>query len=86
MKNSDVVAAFYEGKCAKTKNLESIGNKLISYNTTIAERIKVKGKIVIIKNTTRYSTSTSKHQGYITKYDYIAFDVPRSTVNLIKYI
>lgn len=86
MRNEDVVKAFYERKCAKTKNLESTGDRLISFNTTIAERTTVLNELKIIKNITRYSVTTSKHQHYVNKFDYIADKVPTNTANLIKYI
>lgn len=61
MKNKDVCKNFIEGKNAKGSNLESIDGKLYSYNTCIAEKIE-EG---IIINETKYSTSTSTHQGYL---------------------
>lgn len=86
MNNKDVVDAFYNKKCAKTKNLQSIGNTLVSYNTTIAQRINLDDINVVIKNTTRYSQSTSKHQSLITKYNFVAEKVPVGVTNLRKYI
>ena len=43
-------------------------------------------KTVIIKNVTRYSNTTSKHQALIDTYDYIVTDVPKGETNLIKYM
>ena len=87
MSNKDIVKAFYEHKTAKSNNLTSIGNKLISYNTCIAERITVEGIVLIIKNVTKYSSSTAKHQSYINKYNCVTTDkVPINTANLKKYI
>ena len=87
MTNNQVVEAFYNKKRAKTKNLTSIGNKLISYNTTIAERIVINGITLIVKNITRYSNSTSKHQALVDKYNCITKNtVPRNTANLLNYI
>lgn len=85
--NSDVVKSFYSKKLCKNKNLISIGNKIISYNTIIAERIVVDNITLIIKNVTKYSRSTAKHQGLINKYNCVTTNnVPINTTNLKKYI
>lgn len=87
MTNKQVADAFYDKKCCHSINMTSLGNKLLSFNTTIAERITIKGKTVIIKNITRYSRSTSKHQYLVDKYDCVTVNnVPRNTSNLSKYI
>ena len=57
-----------------------------SYRTVIAERVISDDKTVIIKNVTRYSNTTSKHQALLDKYDYIVTDVPKGETNLIKYM
>ena len=86
--NFDVAKAFYQKKRLSNKNLTSTGNKLISFSTTIAERICVDADIVlIVKNVTKYSITTSKHQAYIHKYNCVTKDnVPKNTANLRKYI
>lgn len=85
--NNDIVDDFYSKKLSNNRNLTSTGNKLISYNTTIAERIVINDVEHIIKNITKYSSSTFKHQRLVNKYDYITTkDVPKNTANLKKYI
>lgn len=87
MNNLDVINAFYDKKLGKNKNLTSTGNKLISYNTTIAERIYVDNITLIIKNITKYSSTTSKHQSLINKYNCVTKNsVPRNIANLKLYI
>lgn len=87
MTNKQVAEAFYDKKCCQGTNMTSLGNKLLSFSTTIAERTTIKGKTVIIKNITRYSNSTSKHQYLVDKYDYVTVNnVPINTANLSKYI
>lgn len=80
--NKDVVDAFYKGKKARNTNMLSTGFKLYSWDTCIAQNIDGK----IIKNITKYSISTSRQQKLITKYDYIASNVPFGTSNLKPYI
>ena len=91
MNNQSVINAFVCGKSAKSSNgnLRSYGNKLVSYYTTIAQRLD-NGTIVL--NRTRYSVSTSKIQTW-TK---VAFhdnrnvvevtDVPFGTTDLARYV
>ena len=92
MNNKQVIDAFLCGHVGKSSNgnLRSLGDKLINYNTCIAERAN--GRIIV--NTTRYSVSTSKIQcwtlGAITilvgdnfaKVD----DVPMNTASLSRFI
>ena len=61
MNNQSVINAFVCGKSAKSSNgnLKSFGNRLVSYYTTIAQRLD-NGTIVL--NRTKYSVSTSKLQ------------------------
>jgi hypothetical protein len=61
MNNKSVINAFVCGKSAKSSNgnLKSFGNRLVSYYTTIAQRLD-NGTIVL--NNTKYSVSTSKIQ------------------------
>lgn len=61
MKNKEVVRAFLRKEVARTLNLMSTGDRLISYNTCIAQWVD-KGLII---NKTKYSTTTSRHRGYI---------------------
>lgn len=82
MRNAEVCDLFLHNKRGKTRNLESTGEKLISYCTTIAQRID--GQIVF--NKTRYSNSTSKHQHYLRRYDIVVDNVPMNTANLHKFI
>jgi hypothetical protein len=64
MNNQSVINAFICGKSASSsnRNLRSYGNKLVSYYTTIAERL-ADGTIVL--NRTKYSVSTSKIQTWL---------------------
>ena len=57
-----------------------------SYRTVIAERVISDDKTVIIKNVTRYSNTTSRHQSLLDKYDYVVTDVPKGEQHLIKYM
>lgn len=84
--NEDVVNSFYEGKPNKSDNMSTDGHKLLSYNTAIAERIISDDKTLIIKNVTRYSNTTSKHQSLLDKFDYAVTDVPKDEQHLIKYM
>lgn len=88
MKINEVIEAFYksipyaENKgCSISTNCT--GNKLFSYSTCIAQRLS-DGRI--IKNITRYSNTTSKHQYGITKFDMIVNNVPIDSKNLINYL
>ena len=84
--NEDVVNSFYEGKPNESDNMSTDGHKLLSYSTAIAERVVSDGKTVIIKNVTRYSNTTSKHQSLLDKFDYVVTDVPKDEQHLIKYM
>ena len=84
--NKDVVNSFYEGKPNESDNMSTDGHKLLSYQTAIAEKVFYDNRIVIIKNITRYSNTTSKHQALLDKYDYVVTDVPINERNLIKYM
>lgn len=57
MRNKDVIEGFIRGEVCNTLHLFSTGDRLLSYNTCIAE---VVGEILYI-NKTRYSVTTSKH-------------------------
>ena len=64
MKNKDVVLAFLDKREAWGSNLYSTGKRLISYNTTIAEWYS---NYYLLVNHTRYSVTTSIHQGYLRR-------------------
>lgn len=78
MNNQSVINAFVCGKSAKSSNgnLKSFGNRLVSYYTTIAQRLD-NGTIVL--NRTKYSVSTSKLQTWTKR----AFDGHRNVVEVI---
>ena len=78
MDNQSVINAFVCGKCAKSSNgnLKSFGNRLVSYYTTIAQRLD-NGTIVL--NRSNYSVSTSKLQTWTKR----AFDGHRNVVEVI---
>jgi len=61
MNNNSVINAFICGKAANSsnRNLCSYGNKLVSYYTTIAQRLT---NGIVVLNRTKYSVSTSKIQ------------------------
>lgn len=62
-KNSDVIQSFIKGgNTPKTKNLKIVDDKLINYNTTIAERFFDGDKYLFTVNVTKYSQSTSTIQ------------------------
>ena len=62
MKNKDVIEMFLSKKPAKGSNLYSDGQKLINYNTTLAQW---HDNYHLIVNNTRYSVSTSKNQNWL---------------------
>ena len=87
MTNYDVVKAFYEDKAGAESSTGNLwvnvrGNRLYSYKTVIAQKTD-KG---IIKNITKYSNSTSKHQCLVDKFTFYAKYVPKGCDDLIKYI
>jgi hypothetical protein len=63
MRNSDVIKCFLRGLDAKGSNLYSTSEKLINYNTCIAQIVN---NILIINNTF-YSSTTSRHQNLLKK-------------------
>ena len=92
MNNQSVINAFICGKSANSsnRNLRSYGNKLVSYYTTIAERL-ADGTIVL--NRTKYSVSTSKIQTWLLNSVVIGgfphrevYNVPLGAQNLAKYL
>lgn len=86
MKNEDVVKSFYEGKPNERPSLSTNGYKLFSYKTVIAQKVVIDDKTKIIKNITKYSHTTSKHQFYIDNFDYVVTDVPKGATDLVKYM
>lgn len=63
MRNNDVIATFVNGGTnAKAKNLYIDGDKLMNYNTCLAQRIE-SGNIVV--NMTKYSPTTSTIQNVL---------------------
>lgn len=61
MTNQTVVQQFIKGQPGKCLSMQTDGRKLFSYNTIIAQR---EGNIWVV-NTTKYSRTTSKHQGLL---------------------
>lgn len=89
LKNAEVVKNFVGrfGDCeSHTGNLYSMGNKLYSYNTVIAQYIG--GELVV--NATKYSTSTSRIQNMVRReaYRYTETEklVPIDTHDLRDYV
>ena len=62
--NLSVIKAFVNNETASTTNLSTTGDKLVSYQTTIAQRDQ-EGNIVV--NITKYSPTTSKMQTYLKR-------------------
>ena len=91
MDNKSVINAFACGKSAMSynKNLKSFGNRLVSYYTTIAQRLD-NGTIVL--NRTKYSVSTSKIQtwtkgAFLGKRNVVEVtNVPLGATDLQKYV
>lgn len=91
MNNQSVINAFVCGKSAKSSNgnLKSFGNRLVSYYTTIAQRLD-NGTIVL--NRTKYSVSTSKIQtwtyGALCGHRNVVevTNVPLGTTDLQRYV
>lgn len=86
MKNIEVVEAFERGirdATSHTGNLYIDENKLVNYNTTIAQWDNDR----MIINKTKYSVSTSKIQGMIYGHNAIEVKgVPMNAFDLKKYI
>jgi hypothetical protein len=84
MRNKEVANMFLQGRFASTRHLCSTGDKLISYNTCIAQHYDDN----IIGNATKYSTTTSCHIGHIKTNItmWTTKKVPTDTVNLIPYL
>lgn len=63
MKTQECIYKFMHHECAKANSVESVGYKLYSYGTVIAQW---KDDILYV-NTTKYSSTTSRHQGYLER-------------------
>lgn len=63
MKNKDVCYAFLNKEKCVGSNLTNDGNKLFSYYTCIAEWFND----TLLLNGTKYSVTTSKHQGILQR-------------------
>lgn len=61
MRNKEVIDKFLQKLPASGSNLYSTGDKLINYNTTIAEW----DFDMLYINNTKYSKTTSVHQNYM---------------------
>jgi len=77
MKNIDVVHAFGARETAKTANLKSTGNYLVSYRTTIAQY----GDGEVIVNMTKYSQSTSTIQNKLLAH--LTYEYGKSFVRVV---
>ena len=88
MNIQSVINAFANNKvgCSSNGNLYSTSDKLINYNTCIAQRLQ-NGTIVV--NSTKYSTSTSKLPNRIRytigKYKEVV-NVPINTCDLERFV
>jgi hypothetical protein len=80
MKNIDVIKAFRNGHIkGQTKNLRIEGNRLMSYNTCIAEREVLSTHTEYTLNVTKYSQSTSRIQDAMLREFYDVIDVTELT-------
>lgn len=86
MKPEDIVNSFYEGSVNKDDNLSTDAYTLVCGNITIAEKVIVDDKKVIIKNITYYNDDITKYQNLVDKYNYVVTDVPIGETSLIKYM
>lgn len=93
MRNQDVIKMFANG-CTKSVKANSVsistdGNTLYSYSTAIAQRLP-NGKYIV--NETKYSVTTSKAQGYVSRFIPSKLQIPTTkvvpicTTNLAKYV
>jgi hypothetical protein len=65
MRNDEVITKFIMGESAHSsnKNLRTDGEKLINYNTVIAQKI---GRTIVVSST-KYSSTTSKIQNQLKR-------------------
>lgn len=70
MKNIEVIQAFVNGdENAKTKNLYIEGDRLMNYDTCLAERFELlDGTLRFIVNISKYSTTTTTIQNKLINY------------------
>lgn len=89
--NEDVVLKFYEKEQGHTQNLRSYGDKLMSYNTCIAQHFGLNGILINISNyddnaIKNHLALVRKHIGKGHKKIVIHMsDVPIDTNNLRTY-
>lgn len=95
MRVRDVSEAFCKGNSGYSINLKSNGTKIVSYNTTIAQKTFIDPSLPkFILNSTKYSKTTSRHLSYIRRYlakkgiPYLLTTkhVPYDTFDLVKYL
>lgn len=95
MRVRDAAEAFCKGNSGFSIHLRSSGTKLVSYNTTIAQKSFIDPSLPkFILNATKYSTTSSKHLGYSRRFlenkgiKYIVTTkyVPKGTYDLTKYL
>lgn len=95
MRTKEVAEAFCKGIMGIGNTLTSTGDKLVSYYTVIAQRAPIDSALPnFILNTTKYSTTSSRHLSYARRYleshgiPYImtAKQVPYNELDLTKYL
>ena len=84
MRNKEVAEAFLLNRTAAANTLWCVKGSLFSYTTCIAQ-LDDRG---IIGNATKYSTTTSRHLGYIRDKVTIwtTKPVPRGAADLLEYL
>lgn len=89
--NDDIVINFYRKEKGKTKHLESFGDKIVSYDTCVAQHYGVNGVIINItiydnRTITDHAFKCRKwiHFGHKKCVIYLS-DVPEGTRNLREY-
>ena len=85
MNTENVGRAFWSGRAAVGPSVHSSGDKLFSYSTVILQRV---GNGQTIGNTTKYSTTTSKHQSQtgVRMATHKVSGVPRGVTDLRPYL
>ena len=80
MKNNDVIKMFVSGsEKGKTKNLRIEGNRLMNYDTCLAEREVLSTHTEYVLNMTKYSQSTTTIQNAMQREFYDVIDVMEIT-------
>lgn len=90
LRNKEVIQAFLDvkGACNRSMSIQSTGLKLYSYQTCIAQHLE-DGSLIV--NVTKYTTTTSHHQGILRKLldksqpIYYVDNIPINTGNLLQY-